>query len=69
MSSWLVVDNMDYEMVRKHTTRIGFYNTAFHGQYMINGTYKHENVMRWSSCQCVNELFDLEKLVIPVNIP
>ena len=45
----LVVE-MDCENVRKQNfARIGYYNTAFYGQLMMNGTYKHENVMRWSS--------------------
>ena len=65
----LVVE-MDCENVRKQNfARIGYYNTAFYGQLMMNGTYKHENVMRWSRHQNVDDLFDLEKMFVPVNIP
>ena len=51
MFARLVVE-MDCEKAHnQHFARIGFYNTAFYGQLMMNGTYKHENVMRWSRRQ------------------
>ena len=36
---------------------------------MMNGNYRHENVIRWSSRLNINDLFDLKKLFIPMNIP
>ena len=51
------------------SARIGVYNTAFYGQLMMNGKYCHANVIRWSRRLNASDLFDLEKLFIPINIP
>ena len=49
--------------------RIGIYNTALYGQLMMNGKYSHGNVIRWSRRLNARDLFDLEKLFIPINVP
>ncbi len=36
---------------------------------MMNGKYNHANVIRWSKRLNASDLFDLDKLFIPINIP
>ena len=50
-------------------TRIGIYNAVFYGKLTMGGSYKHENSIRGFRSLNVNDLFDLEKLFILMNIP
>ena len=65
MFSGLVVE-MDCELICESSvsvgTRIGYFNTAFYVHLMMNGNYRHENVIRWSIRLNINDLFDLKKL-------